>query len=354
MAELKQLGKYKIEELIGSGAYADVFRAVDHLNRKVALKVLKPYLLEDVETRNRFVQEAQAAAGLFHPQIATVLDLDENQGFTFLAMRFVDGKSLAQVLRERGFLPWEEALKITEQIGAALDFAHAQGFVHRDVKPGNILLGDKEGAVLTDFGLVKAMENSGMNTQTGMTPGTLPYIAPEIWKGEPASPASDQYALACVLFEMLTGKVLFEGPTPFVLIRKHTQEPPSLPQQWPDGVPDGIGLVLQKSLHKSVGERYAFISEMLVDLSKKKPVDPLVFFSEKALGYFEKGKLLLDEKKPEEAVRAFTRAIELNALEADFYLFRGKAYNKLRRFDFSIKDFSKGIELVPQRSTLLL
>ena len=84
---------------------------------------------------------------------------------------------------------------------------------------------------------------------------------------------------------------------PFVLIRKHTQEPPSLPQQWPDGVPDGIGLVLQKSLHKSVGERYAFISEMLVDLSKKKPVDPLVFFSEKALGYFEKGKLLLDEKK---------------------------------------------------------
>ena len=90
----------------------------------------------------------------------------------------------------------------------------AQGFVHRDVKPGNILLGDKEGAVLTDFGLVKAMENSGMNTQTGMTPGTLPYIAPEIWKGEPASPASDQYALACVLFEMLTGKVLFEGPTP--------------------------------------------------------------------------------------------------------------------------------------------
>ncbi len=261
MTELKRLGKYNIETRIGSGAYADVYKALDHLKRTVALKVLKPYLLEDTEARARFVQEAQAAAGLFHPHIATVLDLDEDQGYTFLAMRFVDGPSLAQQLKENGALPWQEALRITRQIAEALDFAHRQGLVHRDVKPGNILLGVAEGAVLTDFGLVRAMENSGVSTQSGMTPGTLPYIAPEIWKGEPAGPAADQYALACVLAEMLTGKVLFAGNTPFALIHKHTHEPPLLPEKWSTGVPDGLAQVLRRALAKEPAERFANAGE---------------------------------------------------------------------------------------------
>ena len=267
MTELKRLGKYSIETRIGSGAYADVYKALDHLKRTVALKVLKPSLLEDTEARARFVLEAQAAAGLFHPHIATVLDLDEDQGYTFLAMRYVDGPSLAQQLKENGALPWQEALHITRQIAEALDFAHQQGLVHRDVKPGNILLGKTEGAVLTDFGLVRAMENSGVSTQSGMTPGTLPYIAPEIWKGEPAGPTADQYALACVLAEMLTGKVLFAGNTPFALIHKHTHEPPPLPEAWSAGVPDGLAQALRRALAKEPAERFASASEFARSLA---------------------------------------------------------------------------------------
>ncbi|MGC1379331.1 MAG: bifunctional serine/threonine-protein kinase/formylglycine-generating enzyme family protein [Anaerolineales bacterium] len=251
-----QLGRYQIETPLGSGAFADVYRASDQmLKRTVALKVLKPALVADGEAFGRFVQEAQVAANLFHPHIATVLDMGEAEGRYFIAMRYVDGPSLDKVLAADGPLPWAQALEIASQIGQALDFAHQKGLVHRDVKPQNIIISASEGAVLTDFGLVRAIATSGL-THTGSMLGTPAYMAPEIWEGEEAAPATDQYALACVLVEMLTGKVLFDGKTPPAVMAKHFK-PLALPTTWPQGVPVGIGETLGKALAKTPAERFA-------------------------------------------------------------------------------------------------
>ena len=268
--KVKQLGKYKIKDHIGSGAYADVYRAMDDtLKRTVALKVLKPMLLADEEAFARFVQEAQTAAGLFHPHIATVLDLGEAEGHYFLAMRYVDGLSLDKLLAERCPLPWDEALRIIEQISEALQFAHDKGLIHRDIKPQNILFSESEGAVLTDFGLVKAIASSGLTT-TGTFLGTPNYMAPEIWKDEEITSAVDQYALACVLVEMLTGEVLYDGTTPPAVMAKHFQLP-GLPGSWPDGVSASFGAVLEKALSQEPGNRWNSMAEFAAALKPDRP-----------------------------------------------------------------------------------
>ena len=262
MTQNQQLGRYKIEELIGSGAYADVYRAYDAaLRRTVALKVLKPMLMADATAFARFTQEAQAAANLFHPQIATVLDIGEANGHYFIAMRYVEGVSLDAYIQEQAPIPWETAYRITYQIADALNFAHQRGLVHRDVKPSNILISETEGALLTDFGLVKAF-SSGSLTATGSFLGTPSYIAPEIWKDENISPATDQYALACVLVEMLTGKVLYNGRTPPAIMAKHFQPPP-LPNIWPSDVPAGLTIVLQRALAQSPEDRYPRMTDFV-------------------------------------------------------------------------------------------
>ena len=265
MIEHQQLGKYKLEEHLGSGAYADVYRATDTtLKRTVALKVLKPMLLADEEAFARFVQEAQTAAGLFHPHIATVLDLGEAEGRYFLAMRYVNGPSLDKLLAERGPLPWSEALRITEEIAEALQFAHDKGLIHRDVKPGNILVSESEGAVLTDFGLVKAMHASGM-TATGSFLGTPHYMAPEIWKGEQVSSATDQYALACILAELLSGQVLYDGMTPPAVMAKHFQ-PPTLPVKWPAHISVDLATILRRSLAQNSKKRFDTLKQFISSL----------------------------------------------------------------------------------------
>ena len=272
MSELTQPGRYRVEATVGSGAFADVYRATDTLlKRTVALKVLKPALLADAEAFGRFVQEAQVAANLFHPHIATVLDMGEMSGRYFLAMRFVDGLSLDQALAAKGPLAWEQALSIAAQIGEALDYAHARGLVHRDVKPQNIILSPSEGAVLTDFGLVRAIVSSGL-TSTGSFLGTPPYMAPEIWEGHPAVFATDQYALACVLVEMLTGKALFDGKTPPAVMAQHFK-PLQLPAAWPVGVSQTISAALQKALAKTPEQRFASNAELLRAL-RRSPASP--------------------------------------------------------------------------------
>jgi eukaryotic-like serine/threonine-protein kinase len=277
MSQLQQLGRYKIEEHIGAGAYADVYRATDAtLKRTVALKVLILMLLAHEEAFARFVQEVQTAAGLFHPQFATVLDLGEDQGRYFLAMRFVDGASLDQVLSEGGPLPWDQALQFIEQIAGALQFAHDKGFVHRDVKSQNMLISQSKGAVLTDFGLVKAIATSGLTT-TGSFLGTPHYMPPEIWKGEETTPVVDQYALACVFVEMLFGAALHVGTTPPAVMAKHFQ-PPDFPEHWPGDMPAGTEEILAKALLQDADDRYldmvAFIKAIKADKTTIKPTQP--------------------------------------------------------------------------------
>lgn len=267
MPELKQLGRYIIEADLGSGAFADVYKALDKtLKRQVALKVLKPRLVADEEAFMRFVQEAQVGANLFHPHIATVLDLGEVDGYYYLAMRYVEGRSLDKLLKETGALPWERVRNFVQQVGEALDFAHVQGLIHRDVKPSNILIDDHDKAVLTDFGLVRALASSGM-TDTGILMGTPNYMAPEIWLGKEITASVDLYSLACVVVEMLTGKKLFEGDSAPVVMTRHVLEGAKFPENWPDGVPEGINTVLARALAKQPEERYASIEEFQDALS---------------------------------------------------------------------------------------
>jgi eukaryotic-like serine/threonine-protein kinase len=263
----KCLGKYKLQEKLGEGAFAEVYRAVDTtLDRSVALKILKPQLLVDSEAVARFTQEARTLANLVHPRIAWVWELGAADGEQYLAMRYVTGQSLDKVLKARQSLPWAEALAIVQHTAEGLDFAHQKGLVHRDVKPGNIMVSPEEGAVLTDFGLVKALESSGL-TRTRVSVGTPQYMAPETWDGL-ADAAADQYALACVLAEMLTGIPPFDGLTDSAVMKQHVLGEPAFPEQWPAGTPDGVEGVLNKALAKDSQQRYEHCGEFVVELKR--------------------------------------------------------------------------------------
>jgi Tol biopolymer transport system component len=261
------LGKYELHEIIGEGSFGVVYRATDSIGRVVALKVLKANWAGDAETRQRFRREALAAGSLYHPHIATIHDFDEVDGRVFLAMRYVDGPSLKTVLQERGRLQWTETARILQEVGSALDYAHAQGMIHRDIKPANILLSPKEGAVLTDFGLVYAA-SQGSISASGQILGTPNYIAPEVWLGQPVSAATDVYSLGCVVCEMLTGQVLFPGSSPFEVVGRH-YEGPRFPEQWPDDAPRGLRAALEKALAKEPGQRYASAGEMVEGLARR-------------------------------------------------------------------------------------
>lgn len=265
---MKQLGKYEIIELLGSGATADVYRAHDEsMGRDVALKIFKPALVADATTFARFVQEAQAAAGLFHENIATALDSGEIDGNYYIAMRYATGQSLDRLLKEGGALPWDEALRMTQQIGSALNYAHEHGFLHRDVKPANIIRSNAGNYVLTDFGLAKAMFSSGVTTHTGAVLGTPSYIPPEIWEGQEASAATDEYSLACVLYEALTGITLFTGSTPPAVMGSHFKER-RFQTQWPAGVPNGMTDVMAKALAVLPENRYGSVLEFTAELTR--------------------------------------------------------------------------------------
>ncbi len=254
------------------------YRARDEvLGREVALKVLKPSLVVDAAAFERFIHEARSAAGLFHPNIATVLDMGEAEGRYFIAMRFYPGQSLDKILKENAPLSWEDTLKMAEQIGSALDYAHGQGFLHRDVKPSNILRTPEGDFILTDFGLTRAMMSTGLTSHTGAVLGTPSYIAPEIWEGKPATPATDQYALACVVYEALTGQVLFAGETPPVIMTRHVLKGAELPEAWPEDVPQGVGYVLAQAFQRDPDERLQSAGALVAalgGLQKIQPVQP--------------------------------------------------------------------------------
>jgi len=293
---LKQFGKYKLLELLGSGATSDVYRARDTvLGREVALKVLKPALVPDPSAFGRFVRGAQVAAGLFHPNIATVLDIGEANGNYFIALQYIPGKSLDKLLQKNGPLSWEETLRMARQIGAALDSAHKQGFLHRDVKPGNILHTPEGNFVLTDFGLTRAMMSTGLTSHTGAILGTPAYIAPEVWDGQEAGPATDQYALACVIFEALTGEVLYAGNTPPAVMAKHFQ-PPQFSEDSLKKGPPRLADALRKALAMKPEERYQSIEEFATALEK-------VVATEAGKGVEGKRKKEEDRSKQKERMR---------------------------------------------------
>jgi putative multiple sugar transport system substrate-binding protein len=266
------LGRYTIHAELGRGGFATVYRATDTvLERDVALKVLKPGWTDDAKAVERFMREAKQASRLKHPSIVTIYDVGQAEGRLFIAMELVRGRSLQQIIAADGAMAWSRVLAILEQSAAALDYAHKQSLVHRDIKPANIILDESEPGstvhvMLTDFGLVRGAEQASLSMgTTGGLLGTPEYIAPEIWDGEPATKASDVYALGCVAFYLLTGQVLFSATTPIAVLKRHA-EGPVFPQHWPSGVPAGVEAVLRRAMAKDPNQRPASAAELVADL----------------------------------------------------------------------------------------
>ncbi|HEX5996195.1 MAG TPA: protein kinase, partial [Jiangellales bacterium] len=214
-------GRYRVEAALARGGMATVYRALDtRLDRGVALKVMHPELAADNEFVLRFIGEARSAARLAHPNVVGVFDQGEDDGTVFLAMEYVEGRTLRQVLRDRGPLPAPAAFEMIQPVVAALGAAHEAGIVHRDVKPENVLVGANGRIKVADFGLARALSDTGTATR-GLLLGTVNYISPEQALGEPATPRSDVYSAGIMLYEMLTGAPPHTGPTDFVIVRSH-------------------------------------------------------------------------------------------------------------------------------------
>ncbi len=264
---MQTLGKYRILSKLGKGGFATVYRAEDTtLGREVALKVLDPLLMRDDAFVKRFHREARAAARLEHPHIVPVYEVGESDGRLFIAMRLVRGSNLGQAIAEQGRLSWEEMLDILKPVSKALAFAHQQDIIHRDIKPDNILLDKLSGALLSDFGFARLVSTSTLTQSiSGGIVGTPAYIAPELWEGTAAGPPTDVYALACVVYEMLTGSALFQGETPMVVMRAHDQGA-QLPESWPLDVPEDVADVLHRALARQPEDRYASIAAFVADL----------------------------------------------------------------------------------------
>jgi serine/threonine protein kinase len=254
---------YRIESLLGRGGMGAVYLAThERLNRRVALKVLVPELVDDESFRGRFIRESQLAASIDHPHIIPIYDADEVEGVLYIAMRYVDGPSLRGLIKERGHLSPERSLQIIGQVGGALDAAHKAGLVHRDVKPANILIADSGAHVyLCDFGLAKRTSSEGM-TRTGSFLGTVDYCAPEQIEGKAVDGRTDIYSLGGVLFHCLAGQPPYVRETEVAVIQAHLADPPpALSSVRPD-LPRAFDGVIVTAMAKYPEVRYSTAKEL--------------------------------------------------------------------------------------------
>ena len=255
-----QIAGYQIGEQIGTGGMAVVYRALDlRLGRQVALKVLAPRLAEDDAFRQRFIRESRAAAGVDHPHIIPVFEAGETDGVLFIAMRYVSAGDVRTLIQAEGTLPPARASAIASQAASALDAAHAHGLVHRDVKPGNILLdsvGGRDHVYLADFGLSKHSLAATTLTAAGQFMGTLDYVSPEQIQGHPADGRADQYALACTVVEMLSGTPPYKRDESMALLWAQLEAPPPLLTELRPDLPPELNRVMSTALAKSPKDRY--------------------------------------------------------------------------------------------------
>ena len=260
--------RYEIISQTGVGGMATVYTARDNvLNRKVAIKVLKDEFTTDEEFVKRFNSEAQAAASLSHPNIVSIYDVGNEDGIYYIVMELVRGKTLKQIITEEGALPWKWSVNIAMQIASALETAHKNNIVHRDIKPHNIIITEDGVAKVTDFGIAKAVSNSTI-TAFGTTIGSVHYFSPEQAKGGYTDAKSDIYSLGVVMYEMLTGRVPFDSDTSVSVALKHMQEPPVPPREINDNIPQAVNDIILKAMEKEPMARYQTATAMIRDLSR--------------------------------------------------------------------------------------
>jgi serine/threonine-protein kinase len=259
--------RYVIKRKLGSGGMADVYLAEDQeLGRRVALKLLDDRHASDEQFVERFRREAQSAAGLNHPNIVSIFDRGRAEGTYYIAMEYLDGRTLKELLVRNGPTPIPIAIDYARQILGALAFAHRNGIIHRDIKPHNIVVGGDGRLKVTDFGIARS--GASQMTEAGSIVGTAQYLSPEQARGAPVDPRSDLYSLGIVLYEMLTGKVPFTGDTPVEIAMKHLSQIPEPPSSLRPEVPHDLDAVVLRALAKDPDQRYGSSEEMDADLAR--------------------------------------------------------------------------------------
>lgn len=260
--------RYEIIEQIGNGGMATVYKAKCHvLNRYVAVKILKEEYTTDDEFVKRFNTEAQSAASLTHPNIVSVYDVGSEGDLHYIVMELVKGKTLKEIINEDGALSWKWSVNVAIQIASALETAHKNNIIHRDIKPHNIIITEDGIAKVTDFGIAKAVSNSTI-TAFGSTMGSVHYFSPEHARGGFTDAKSDLYSLGVVLYEMVTGRLPFNADTAVSVALKHMQESPKEPMEINPSVPKSVNDIIMKAMQKDISLRYQTATEMLRDLSR--------------------------------------------------------------------------------------
>jgi eukaryotic-like serine/threonine-protein kinase len=260
-------GRYKIIRKLGAGGMADVYLAEDQeLGRRVAIKILNDRHAADDQFVERFRREAKNAAGLSHPNIVSIYDRGEAEGTYYIAMEYLDGRSLKELIVSRGSAPIRTAIEYARQILGAVGFAHQNGIVHRDIKPHNVLVGHEGRLKVTDFGIARS--GASQMTEVGSIIGTAQYLSPEQARGAQVDQTSDVYSVGVVLYELLTGQVPFTGDTPLEIAMKHLSETPRPPSELREDVPHDLDMVVLRALAKDPSERYQSAEEMDADLER--------------------------------------------------------------------------------------
>jgi eukaryotic-like serine/threonine-protein kinase len=270
------LDRYEVGRLLGTGGMAEVFEGRDRLlARRVAIKVLQSQFVRDPSFLIRFKREAQAAASLSHPNIVGVYDTGTEDGTHFIVMEFVDGRTLKDVIRAEGPLYPERAAEICADVCSALAAAHARGLIHRDIKPGNVMLTPEGKVKVMDFGIARATTSETI-TQTAAVVGTAQYISPEQAQGQTVDYRSDLYSVGCCLYEMLTGTVPFTGATPVAIAYRHVREDPTPPRTLNGDVPAPLEAICLKAMAKLPDNRYQTAMELHDDLERFRNGQPVL------------------------------------------------------------------------------
>ena len=281
-------GKYRINRLIGKGGMANVYLATDMgSGMKVAIKVLKPEFSADEEFIRRFDAEAKAVSSLNHSNIVKVFGVGHEGNFRFIVQEYVEGITVKELINQNGHLDWRVAVPITIQVAMALDYAHNNGIVHRDIKPQNILISRDRIAKITDFGIARAVSSGNTITMSsGGAMGSVHYFSPEQARGGNVGPGSDIYSIGVMLFEMVTGRVPFDGDSNVAIAVKHLQDPPPHASSFLPDVPNGLDSIITKCMQKTPDRRYLSMRQLVTELDALL-VDPNGVFGIIDTGYRE-------------------------------------------------------------------